>query len=93
MSMQQFVASSDAERSAATPLLLPSLPIQRDRDPIRHILIGSPTSVRQTIHTLHVLHYVEQSFWSRLITVPETGILITPNQGEVISYLVRDRAT
>jgi hypothetical protein len=53
--------------------------------------MGSPDGVRSTIHTLHVLHYAEQGTWSRLLKIPASGILIMPEQGEVLSYLLRDR--
>ena len=38
-----------------------------------------------------LLRYAEQREWSRLVTIPESGILITPEQGEVFSYLLRYR--
>jgi hypothetical protein len=47
--------------------------------------------VRATLHTLHVLNYAEQSTWSQLLAVPPEGIVITPAQGEVFSYLLRWR--
>ena len=56
---------------------------------IRHILLGSPESIRQTIRLLHNLRYVEISQWSPLIEIPENQLLITPAQGEVMSILVR----
>ncbi|MGG6238648.1 hypothetical protein ACQ4N7_08405 [Nodosilinea sp. AN01ver1] len=85
-----FLASS-ARAGAATPLLLanPDLPPERER--LRHLVIGSPEGVRSTIHTLHVLGYAEQATWSQLVTIPESGILITPAQGEVFSLLRRER--
>ncbi len=58
---------------------------------LRHLVIGSPEGVRSTIHTLHVLNYAEQATWSQLIAIPQSGILITPEQGEVFSLLRRDR--
>jgi hypothetical protein len=53
--------------------------------------MGSPDGVRSTIHTLHVLHYAKQGTWSRLLQIPESGIVLTPEQGEVFSYLLRYR--
>ncbi len=58
---------------------------------LRHLVIGSPERVRSAIHTLHVLNYAEQATWSQLVTIPPSGILITPEQGEVFSLLRRDR--
>ncbi len=59
---------------------------------IRHIIIGSPEGVREAIHKLHVRRYVEQSLWTQLIAIGEGGIKITRNEGEVLSYLVRQRS-
>ncbi|MGF1516657.1 MAG: hypothetical protein ACFCVB_02470 [Nodosilinea sp.] len=57
---------------------------------LRHLVIGSPEGVRSTINLLHVLTYAEQATWSQLVTIPPSGILITPVQGEVFSLLRRD---
>ena len=64
---------------------------QPGRERLRHLVIGSPDGVRGAIHHLHLLQYAEQREWSRLVTIPATGILITPEQGEVFSYLLRYR--
>jgi hypothetical protein len=53
--------------------------------------MGSPAGVRSAIHQLHVLRYAEQREWSQLLTIPPAGIVLTPNQGEVMSYLIRQR--
>ena len=60
-----------------------------EREQLRHLIIGSPEGVRSTIHTLHVLNYAEQLRWSQLITIPTSGLMITPRQGEVMSFLLR----
>jgi hypothetical protein len=73
------------------PLRLANPDVQPGRERLRHLIMGSPEGVRSTIHTLHVLQYAEQCTWSRLLKIPESGILITPEQGEVFSYLLRDR--
>jgi hypothetical protein len=73
-----------------TPLHLPH-PAQPERERLRHLILGSAGGVRSTIHTLHVLRYADQSIWSPLFTIPESGILLTPDQGEVFSYLLRYR--
>ncbi|MEO0984866.1 MAG: hypothetical protein AAFY20_04880 [Cyanobacteria bacterium J06639_14] len=67
----------------ADPIALP------EREQLRHLIIGSPEGVRSTIHTLHVLNYAEQLRWSQLITIPTSGLMITPRQGEVMSFLIR----
>lgn len=51
------------------------------REPLKHLLIGSPKSVKQTIAVLHVLGYAEAGSWSPLMP--------TANAGEVMSILVR----
>ena len=61
------------------------------REPLRHLIMGSPAGVRSAIHQLHVLRYAEQREWSQLLTIPPDGIVLTPTQGEVMSYLIRQR--
>ena len=56
---------------------------------IRHILLGSPGGIRQTIHLLNNLSYVEPSQWSPLIEIPDNQLLLTPDQGDVISILMK----
>jgi hypothetical protein len=73
------------------PLCPETLNAQPGRERLRHLVIGSPEGVRGAIHHLHLLRYAEQREWSRLVTIPQEGILITPEQGEVFSYLLRYR--
>lgn len=80
---------SSAHRGEATsPLLLANPAARPER--LRHLVIGSPAGVRSVIHSLHVLGYAEQALWSQLVTIPESGMMITPAQGEVFSLLRRD---
>lgn len=58
------------------------------REDLRHILLGSPGAIRQTIHQLHLLNYAEPVLWSPLMAVGEQ-MIITPAQGEVMSLLRR----
>ena len=58
------------------------------KDRLRHILLGSPEEIRQAIHQLHVLNYVEPLLWSPIMTVGEQ-LIITPEQGEAMSLLRR----
>ena len=58
------------------------------RETMRHILLGSPGAVRQTIHLLHTLHYAETVLWSPIVPVEEQ-MIITPAQGEAMSLLRR----
>jgi len=53
---------------------------------IRHILLGKPDAIRQTIHLLHTLHYTETILWSPVLTIEE-AVVIAPAQGEAMSLL------
>ena len=53
---------------------------------IKHILVGSPGAIRQTIHLLHALHYSETILWSPVLRIEEP-LVITPEQGEAMSLL------
>lgn len=64
----------------------PSSNLQREE--LRHILLGSPEAIRQTIHQLHVLNYAETVLWSPVMPVGEQ-IILTAAQGEAISLLRR----
>jgi len=74
-----------------TPLQIAIPNAQPGRERLRHLVIGSPDGVQGAINHLHLLRYAEQREWSRLVTIPESGIVITPEQGEVFSYLLRYR--
>ncbi|MGD1857593.1 MAG: hypothetical protein ACFB2W_25435 [Leptolyngbyaceae cyanobacterium] len=80
--------SSARQGEATSPLLLTNPAARPER--LRHLVIGSPERVRSVIHRLHVLNYAEQALWSQLVTIPESGMMITPAQGEVFSLLRRD---
>ncbi|MBD2232850.1 hypothetical protein [Phormidium tenue] len=86
-----YLVSSAQNREATNPLLLANPEAQPGRERLRHLVIGSPEGVRATINQLHVLSYADQMTWSQLIAIPRSGILITPEQGEVFSLLRRDR--
>ena len=57
-------------------------------DSVRHILLGSPEAVRQTIHLLHTLHYAETVLWSPVLTVEEP-IVVKPSGCDAMSLLRR----
>ena len=82
-------ASSDEAHQQSAPLSAPMVS-EIDGEPLRHILLGSPGGVRQTIHLLHVLRYVENALWSPLVSIPNDQLIITPRQGEVMSLLIRN---
>ena len=79
------------ELGGLNPLHLANAEAQPRRERLRHLVIGSPDGVRGAINHLHLLRYAEQREWSRQFSIPESGILITPEQGEVFSYLLRYR--
>lgn len=78
-----------AELGGLSPLRLENPSPRPER--LRHLVIGSPEGVRGAINHLYLLQYAEQRECSQLITIPPSGILITPEQGEVFSYLLRHR--
>jgi hypothetical protein len=59
------------------------------REPLRHLLPGSPQLVSRTIHQLHVLRFAEARSWSHQLKIPDHDLLVTPYDGEVLSILVR----
>jgi hypothetical protein len=79
------------EAEDLTPLSLTPPTPNPDRERLQHIIIGSQEGVRGAINHLHLLNYAEHIEWSRLFTIPTTGLLITPQPGEVFSYLLRYR--
>ena len=93
MDAHSFIASSfsvqSAQPEALSSELLAATPAQEPGDSLRHILLGSPTSVRQAIHLLHTLRYAETTLWSPLVPIPSSQIIITPRLGEVMSILVK----
>ncbi|MBD2232599.1 hypothetical protein [Phormidium tenue] len=86
-----FLASSARRGVTTSPLLLANPDAQPGRERLRHLVIGSPEGVQGAINHLHLLQYAERLEWSRQFTIPESGILITPEQGEVFSLLLRYR--
>ncbi|MGC1310291.1 MAG: hypothetical protein WA885_23935 [Phormidesmis sp.] len=91
-----FLASDLPTPGQAAPLTLqPSTPLNpidfrrhSSREELRHILLGSPDAIRQTIYLLHSLNYAEPLLWSPVMAVGEQ-MVITPEQGEAISLLRR----
>jgi hypothetical protein len=67
------------------PLSLPN----PGRERLQHIIIGSEAGVQGAINYLHLLRYAERLEWSRLFTIPASGLVIRPQPGEVFSYLLR----
>ncbi len=83
----------DRTASDARQLALPPSPLSQltpsgtvPGESIRHILLGSPDAIRQTIHLLHTLRYTETILWSPVLAI-EDSLVITPAQGEAFSLL------
>ena len=55
---------------------------------VRHILLGSPEAIRQTIYLLHTLRYAETGLWSPVMGVGD-GRAIAPAPDEAMSLLRR----
>jgi hypothetical protein len=89
MNSQNFLESGLSTQGAAQVLLSDLPSPQRQGEPLRHILLGSPAAIRQTIHLLHNLRYVETVQWSPLVEIPNNQLIITPRVGEVMSLLVK----
>ncbi len=67
----------------------PILSFNSGQESIRHLLVGSSSGIRRTIYQLHALGYAEVAHWTHPITIPNQQIIITPDQGEVMSLLVK----
>ncbi|KYC40733.1 hypothetical protein WA1_24140 [Scytonema hofmannii PCC 7110] len=80
MLTQNFVSSNDDPNTAESASQV-TTEIASNREPIKHMLIGSPKTVTSTIHALQVLGYAEVGAWSPLLP--------TTNPGEVMSLLIR----
>ncbi|MEH1843254.1 MAG: hypothetical protein V7L20_32095 [Nostoc sp.] len=77
LELQQYL-----EGELNTPILNQSSENQLPkREPIKHLLIGSPKAVTSTIHYLQVIGYASIGDWSPLLP--------TANPGEVMSILIR----
>ncbi|MBO3457357.1 hypothetical protein G7B40_030395 [Aetokthonos hydrillicola Thurmond2011] len=54
---------------------------EKNRETIKHLLVGSPKAVTNTIHALFMLGYADPTAWSQPIP--------TNKPGEVVSILIR----
>ncbi len=88
--------STELKSAETNALILPTAALPAGPSPdspipgetIRHILLGSPGAIRQTIYLLHTLRYSETVLWSPVLRVEEP-LVITPEQGEAVSLLRR----
>ncbi|MBD2259520.1 hypothetical protein [Pseudanabaena sp. FACHB-2040] len=68
----------------------PQIPlVQSRRQRLRLYLVGSEADTRGAIASLHHLGYAEQFEWSHVINIPEGGLLVRPDPGDVLRYLQR----
>ena len=58
------------------------------KEELRHILLGSPSAIRQTIYRLHSLNYSESALWTPLTPI-RGRLVLTSEQGEMMSLLRR----
>ncbi|MEG4216072.1 hypothetical protein QUA27_03745 [Microcoleus sp. Pol14C6] len=80
----------DSASNQVSPQVLTNQSFEGDnREAVRHVIIGSPLGVRRTIHQLHALRYEEAVRWTHPIAIPDNRIIITPEQGEIMSLLVK----
>lgn len=79
----------DSSSNQTSPNVLTNQTFEADREAVRHVIIGSPLGVRRTIHQLHALRYEEAVRWTHPIAIPDNRIIITPEQGEIMSLLVK----
>lgn len=76
----------------AAPVLLAPPDPGPSSEIIRHILIGSPGAIRDTIMALHQRRYVQQFRWTGPLEIGPNGVHITHEQGQMLAYLMRLRA-
>lgn len=76
---KSFLPDADAQN---VPILsLGSSQTEPNREPLKHLLIGTARTVTSTIHYLQVIGYADVGDWSPLMP--------SPNPGEVMSILSR----
>ena len=76
----------------AALLHLAQPPAQPDGEVVRHVLIGSPSGIRETIHLMHINRYfVEQSLWTGPVAIGPDGVQLSRREGETLAYLMRQR--
>ena len=101
MKTTAYLASDLPTLRQAEPFALPTFALQTStplspiggshstqKEELRHILLGSPGAIRQTIYLLHTMNYAEPVLWSPIMAVGEQ-LIIRPEQGEAISLLRR----
>ncbi|MGF1516161.1 MAG: hypothetical protein ACFB5Z_21025 [Elainellaceae cyanobacterium] len=85
-------AAPDALATESTPVRLTAPDPGPSGEVVRHILIGSPEAVRETIYRLHIKRYVEQAMWTGPVKIGPSGVQITHEEGQILYYLMRLRS-
>ena len=67
----------------------PPDPQPPEREPVRIVVYGSPQAVEHVIKWLHVVRFEEQFRWNLIRPIPGNGIHISPQEGEVYSFLLK----
>jgi hypothetical protein len=89
LTIQYFLSSTPGE---AAPPNLPEFAEPWRRRRLRLYLVGSDEDTQQFINYLHLHGCIERIEWTpRAIAIPENGIVIRRDPGDVLRYLQRDR--
>ena len=87
----QYVLPSPFAEAAAQPSLPENASEQPRRRRLRLYLVGSKDDTQHTLDHLHVRGCIDRAEWSHEIDIPEGGIIIRPDDGDVLRYLQRYR--
>ncbi|HEY9878365.1 MAG TPA: hypothetical protein V6D29_07905 [Leptolyngbyaceae cyanobacterium] len=90
LQIQYFLSSPLTE--ATVPPATVHTSVQPRRRRLRLYLVGSEADTQSAIDSLHILGYAERFEWSRVITIPDNGVVIRPDPGDVLRYLQRHRS-
>ncbi len=64
--------------------------VEPDRGPLRILAIGQPDYIRDAITQMHLGTFqVDMDFWSPLLAIPDTGLVIPRYPGQVFALLQR----
>ena len=103
LTVARFQRRTDAEQYLTTVQnLIPQSPFmmafdntnpvqQPHRHRLRHYLVGSPIDTQQAIDRLHILGYTERIVWSQPVQIPDDGLIIRPDPGNVLRYTQWER--
>lgn len=78
---QSFLSNSGRDAIQLPSSLLTSDAAHPEKEPLKHLLIGSPQAVTSAIHALHARGYADVGVWSSLLP--------TAKSGEVMSIFVK----